>query len=1024
MNNEDKNIASKPYRFFDFYRFEDKNIFFGRTREIEILLADITTTRLVVLFAKTGTGKTSLINAGVRPKLEELDYSTLYVRVKQDPTESIRRALIENKWLSEEPAECFLAKQLEDVAKKLNRPIVLFIDQFEEFFIYTLKENYDKAKNFIFNVAEVYRNRESGVHFVFSLREEFFVEMDIFRDEIPSIFHYESNLRLRWFDKKQAKEAIVGPLQQFGVKIEESLVEQLINDLTDDYMIEPARLQIVCDSIWRIKSKRRISLSKYKKRFVNVEKLLDCRLEEDIENNLNNEEIELFEKLLPELSTKQGTKYIREIDELNKTLKIENNLLKDLVNKLEKIGLIKESLRFEGYYIEWISDYLAERTDYLRRRVRYLSLNRLLKSAIEKAQETKKEIGKNKASQELVIFSNEQLERLYFSKSDFKKISKDLDLLVELNIEEAAYLLTSALEHGNEKEKDFDGRTYMIKWFDKATLSGLKIWDILEKKIADETSRPIQAINAIQLLADLESKKAMAILESALQKRIYPEFIIHAIFERDTDENFKILKQASGQNELIRFVLREIREKNNIDCRTISTVKILENILENKKYSAEAYEILKLFLQKEPAEVAIKSKTVLEKWKKGLQKIEKIKYVPSKVDMQRKYQTVWNDEVWETIILKIKQNYCTPFFGVGASYPTLTLNREISEELAKKYEYPLVDKYNLLHVSQYVANETDTKSLKMEVQTLLLKKMKEYNSSNELYKIFAQLPFPVYITTNYDNYLFQAINTSGKEPKFEYSRWNSFISDLEKYIDGSFEPTIANPLVYHLYGMLDIPQSIVLTEDDYIEFLLLLSKDLFSMIPHRIIRSLSATTHLFIGYDLEDITFRNLYKSITSSLDNALRQENIFIQERSKEKYNKQIEEELNNIKGVAKYLKIKESFIRNIESYIEQLINIIKYEVLENENKTEFIEKSIELEELIIKLSISNFDKDYLINLINRAQEQISKITVEDEDRNIKILEFLEKYYFNYFKISVYWGDTREFVKELYKRWQNQKKD
>jgi hypothetical protein len=87
-------IASlKPFKFLNHYEFDDREIFFGRERESEILLSDVIATRLVVLFARTGSGKSSLINAGVRPRLEDLDYATFYVRVEKDPIASLRNTL-------------------------------------------------------------------------------------------------------------------------------------------------------------------------------------------------------------------------------------------------------------------------------------------------------------------------------------------------------------------------------------------------------------------------------------------------------------------------------------------------------------------------------------------------------------------------------------------------------------------------------------------------------------------------------------------------------------------------------------------------------------------------------------------------------------------------------------------------------------------------------------------------------------------------------------------------------------------
>src|SRR6185503_3922283 len=82
--------AESPYKFLDYYEFNAKNPepFFGRQKETQILLSDILVSRLVVLFAQTGTGKTSLINAGVRPLLEKRDYKHVLIRVREDAAES------------------------------------------------------------------------------------------------------------------------------------------------------------------------------------------------------------------------------------------------------------------------------------------------------------------------------------------------------------------------------------------------------------------------------------------------------------------------------------------------------------------------------------------------------------------------------------------------------------------------------------------------------------------------------------------------------------------------------------------------------------------------------------------------------------------------------------------------------------------------------------------------------------------------------------------------------------------------
>jgi hypothetical protein len=245
----------KPYKFLNPYGLHDASIFYGRDRETRILLSDVVVNRLVVLFAPSGTGKTSLINAGVRPRLHDRGYTTFFVRVNEDPVVSALTELRSHAELAslQDPA---FGTFLEKAVERLQSPLVLFFDQFEEFFVFILRRNRAAARAFIDDVARLYRNRDSGVHLVFSMREEFFVEMDAFREDIPTIFHNESNLRLRPFEAEQAREAIVQPARVFGVEFEPALVDRLIGDLSRRFaeggepgMVQPAQLQIVCDRL-------------------------------------------------------------------------------------------------------------------------------------------------------------------------------------------------------------------------------------------------------------------------------------------------------------------------------------------------------------------------------------------------------------------------------------------------------------------------------------------------------------------------------------------------------------------------------------------------------------------------------------------------------------------------------------------------------------------------------------------------------------------------------------------------------
>lgn len=108
-----------------------------------------------------------------------------------------------------------------------------------------------------------------------------------------------------------------------------------------------------------------------------------------------------------------------------------------------------------------------------------------------------------------------------------------------------------------------------------------------------------------------------------------------------------------------------------------------------------------------------------------------------------------------------------------------------------------------------------------------------------------------------------ALRNRGKTPNSEYCRWDpgqlgeeTFPSD-----DRGYEPTVKEPLVYHLHGRIDASRSLVLTERDYIEFVINLAKNP-DLIPRVIRYALVTTSLLFIGYSLEDIDFRVIFQGI------------------------------------------------------------------------------------------------------------------------------------------------------------------
>lgn len=100
----------------------------------------------------------------------------------------------------------------------------------------------------------------------------------------------------------------------------------------------------------------------------------------------------------------------------------------------------------------------------------------------------------------------------------------------------------------------------------------------------------------------------------------------------------------------------------------------------------------------------------------------------------------------------------------------------------------------------------------------------------------------------------------------------------------SFESDSQNPIVYHLFGLETNPKSIVLTEDDYLKYLVNISQDqqsrtvLHSRIHLKIYEVLTDSQLMLLGYNLRDWDFKVLYKGLITTRDRSRSSFNLAIQ--------------------------------------------------------------------------------------------------------------------------------------------------
>lgn len=236
------------------------------------------------------------------------------------------------------------------------------------------------------------------------------------------------------------------------------------------------------------------------------------------------------------------------------------------------------------------------------------------------------------------------------------------------------------------------------------------------------------------------------------------------------------------------------------------------------------------------------------------------------------------EEDWKVLIARINDKKCTPIIGTGMRSSVLSLRAKIAQEWTKEEGYPLEDSNNLARVARFLSLKYDPEYTRRKlVEQMATITPPDYKDPDNPYRILADLPLPVYVTTGYDDFMFQALKHQDKDVKREICRWNKAISDGPTVFTDGFSPSVANPVVFHFHGVTEELDSLVLTEDDYFEFLMNVSRDA-KLIPPRIEKAMTGSSLLLLGFRLSDWDFRVMFHLLASYLEIATSRTHVAVQ--------------------------------------------------------------------------------------------------------------------------------------------------
>jgi WD40 repeat protein len=264
-----------PYVGLTYFTEEYVDFFFGRDNETALIIGNLRASRLTLLYAESGVGKSSVLRAGVvarlhdfaerdrqgggRPRLVPVVFSSWSGRqiagLVHAISEAIRPYLAEAE-TPELPED--LEAALEAASKALDATLLVILDQFEEHFLYP--EEAPEEDRVAAQIARCLNRPDLRANFLLSIREDSYAELgDLFRGKVKNV--YGNFLHLDFLDRAGGREAIEKPItrlnelrpEQEPCGVEPALVDAVLDQVRRDEAderIETTFLQLVMRRLW------------------------------------------------------------------------------------------------------------------------------------------------------------------------------------------------------------------------------------------------------------------------------------------------------------------------------------------------------------------------------------------------------------------------------------------------------------------------------------------------------------------------------------------------------------------------------------------------------------------------------------------------------------------------------------------------------------------------------------------------------------------------------------------------------
>jgi WD40 repeat protein len=226
--------SKNPYRGLQSFEEEHSNLFFGRSVLVEKLHQFVTNHPLTVVLGASGSGKSSIVKAGLIPQIRRTTEENWYIipafRLGQSPFLSLNQALAQLN-LSKIDSQTKLTDSITAwITQNPNSKLFAFIDQSEE--LISLCQNEEERREFFGQLVEAIANHSQALRVVLTLRSDFEPQV---RNYHPQKQEWqEARFIVPAMTRGELREAIEKPTEARVMFFQPNdLVDSLIDEVAD-----------------------------------------------------------------------------------------------------------------------------------------------------------------------------------------------------------------------------------------------------------------------------------------------------------------------------------------------------------------------------------------------------------------------------------------------------------------------------------------------------------------------------------------------------------------------------------------------------------------------------------------------------------------------------------------------------------------------------------------------------------------------------------------------------------------------